>query len=78
MVRVFDIATFPACTRQDNSTCKDLPVLECEPGKPVIHLKEDKATFVELQGTCLIIHGRGLEMVRAVDRLLLAWYGIMP
>lgn len=78
MVKVFGIAAFPACTRQDNSTCLDLPTIECVPGKPVIYLKQDELPSVEVEGTCIIVHGTGMDMVRAADRLLLAWYGIMP
>ncbi len=78
MVKVFGIATFPACTRQDNNSCKSLPIIGCVPGRPVIYLKQEAIPFVETKGTCIIIHGSGFDMVKAVDRLLLAWYGIMP
>ncbi len=78
MVKIFDIATFPACTRQDNISCTDLPIMECAPGKPVIYLKQDALPFVETMGTCIKLHGEGFGLVKAVDRLLLGWYGIMP
>lgn len=78
LVNVFDIPTFPACTRQDNSSCSNLPIIECALGRPVIYLQQEVVPFVEVKGTCIIVHGQGFELVKAVDRLLLAWYGVMP
>jgi len=77
LYRAFKMTSAPACAVNESAVCADLPILECEPGVPVIYLKEDNNTFVEMDGTCLIIHGKGFELIRAVDRFLFGVYGIM-
>ncbi len=75
--RAFKITAQAACTVNESSACATRPIVNCEPGTPVIYLKVANETKVEMDGTCLIIQGKGFEMVRAVDRFLFGVYGIM-
>lgn len=77
LYRAFKITSRPACTVNETAACADLPIMECEPGVPIIHLKQDNRTYVEMDGTCLVIHGKGFDLVKAVDRFLFGVYGIM-
>lgn len=55
--------------------------ITCKLTEPVIYL-DYRATGssraeIELSANCIHLKGNGMEIVRAVDRLLLWWYGIM-
>ena len=67
-----------ACT-EDNEICTDRLILNCEntEGKPVVELSLEEEPGIELSGTCIKIKGKDYNLVRAVDRLLLKWYGVM-
>ena len=67
-----------ACTEK-NDICEDRLVLNCQDaqGKPVIELVVDEKPSVELLGTCIKITGNEYDLVKAVDRLLYQWYGVM-
>ena len=45
--------------------------------KAVIFIKYDNQTKVELKDNCVIVSGKEKELTKAVDRLLLYWYGIL-
>jgi|SRR3989344_3095170 len=75
---VLQVYPFAACTKNETRGCRDRPVVRCgAPGVPVIYLKETAVASIEQQGTCLIIAGQELDLVKAVDRWLLAMYGMM-
>ena len=45
---------------------------------PMMHvIKEDDETAVIIDGNCLILQGRGEEIVRATDKLIYGLYGII-
>ncbi len=66
-----------ACTKEDPA-CTDRPILGCNntQGKPIVEmaLGEDK---ISLSDNCLKVSGTDYGIVKAADRLLLQWYGIM-
>ena len=66
------------CTK-DNPICDNRTTLNCEnnKGKPVIELKWSNQTKVNLKGTCILVEGQGYDLVRAADRLIWQWYGVM-
>lgn len=66
------------CTKNVTSACQKAGVVLCgEPDKAVIYFKEANETKVMLDGTCVTVQGAGPEIVRAKDRLLMRWYGMM-
>jgi len=71
-----DIVT--SCT-ENASICENRTIVNCEStqGLPVIQLAVANETKVEFKGTCILIAGNGYDLVRATDRVLLKWYGIM-
>lgn len=70
-----------ACTIEDIE-CYDRPIISCENNPdnlPVVELVLDYEvnSTIELDGTCMKIKGNGYGLVKAVDRLLLQWYGVI-
>lgn len=67
-----------ACTRADD-ICENRTIAACNStqGLPVIELIPDDVPRVELRGSCIGIYGRDLDLVRAAERVLYQWYGVM-
>ncbi len=61
------------------NACADYPIVTCEDqNKSVILLVPEGDASILAQGRCLVLKGEGMEIIRAVDRFLYMWYGIMP
>jgi len=67
-----------ACN-QENAVCEDRPVVNCDnqEEKAVINLVVSEEAGIKLKNMCIEISGSEYELVKAVDRMLLHWYGIM-
>ena len=66
------------CTKNVTTACQQAGIVLCgDPDKAVIYFKEANETKVVLDGTCVTVQGAGPEIVRAKDRLLMRWYGMM-
>ncbi len=67
-----------ACTKK-NSACDDREILNCEntKGKPVVEISLANKTEITAQGTCIKISGNGYDLVKATNRVLYMWYGII-
>ncbi len=79
LIKVGGIAIHTACTVQDNDACVNVSIKNCDnTNEPVIVVGQDRVAFVEHDGNCLKVYGKDMDVVRAADRLLLYWYGIMP
>ena len=81
MAKGIDRRPIGACTIEDIE-CYDRPIISCENNPdnlPVIELVVDfdVNSTIELDGTCMKITGNGYGLVKAVDRLLLQWYGVI-
>jgi hypothetical protein len=67
-----------ACN-QEHEVCEDRPIVSCDntQGKAVIELVVAEEAGIELRDTCMLVKGSEYDLVKAIDRLLLNWYGIM-
>ena len=67
-----------ACTKE-NVACDNRTIIDCDAtgGKPVIELAVSESSEIEFSGSCIKISGDGEALVKAVDRMLYTWYGIM-
>lgn len=67
-----------ACSKE-NPICENRTVVNCETaqGRPVVELAVSETSEVELFDTCIKVSGDGYDLVKAVDRLLYRWYGVM-
>ena len=79
LIKVLGITPIAACSKNENNECpEDTPVKNCENTyAPVILLQQDPVAFVEQKDNCLIIQGNNFDLVKAADKLILYWYGIM-
>tara|TARA_Y100000310_G_scaffold341625_1_gene441397 strand:+ start:2981 stop:3622 length:642 start_codon:yes stop_codon:yes gene_type:complete len=78
IARALDITPYAACIINKTDTCIDRPIVTCDSKeKAVIYLdaEEDETKIIQ-KDNCLIISGRGLEKLRAIDRVLYHWYDI--
>lgn len=71
--------TVAACTANISEGCINRPIITCEntKDKAVIFLKYADKAKVELSQNCIIISGKEKALTKAVDRLLLYWYGVL-
>lgn len=78
LVSAFGYDLSAGCISNKTSACKQAGVITCDDlNKSVIYFKEADETQVLLNGTCVIVQGRGADIVKAKDRLLLRWYGLL-
>ena len=67
-----------ACTRNETEACGERPIVTCEnTNSTVIYLKKAAETKLILDGNCVTIQGTGQEIIRAADKALFQWLGIM-
>ncbi|MBI4981300.1 hypothetical protein HZC30_07150 [Candidatus Woesearchaeota archaeon] len=84
IIKGIDRSIEAACT-ENNSICDNRTIVSCEntQGNPVVELAltnyTDSANSgkIEFKGSCIRISGQDYELVKAVDKVLLRWYGIM-
>jgi len=81
LAQVMGVNLSASCTTNETmaEACQNRTIANCgDADKAVIYLKEDNETKVTFNETCMTVQGRGIELVRAVDRVLYKVYGIMP
>ncbi len=77
LVQAIGIVPLPACTKRLSPDCDNRSIVTCDSGQSVIYLKQSDRASVTLNGRCVTVEGRGWDIVRATDRLILQWYRIM-
>ena len=78
LVNGFGYSLIAGCTNNESALCTSTAVITCyDEEKAVIYFKEAQETKVILEDNCVTVQGYGPEMVRAKDRLLMRWYGMM-
>jgi predicted nucleic acid-binding Zn ribbon protein len=66
------------CTDPESNVCQEAGVIKCgDINKSVVYFRESNETKIILDKTCVIVQGYGENLVKAKDRLLLRWYGIV-
>ena len=69
------VDVFPAMTESfGNST---LPVADCDGKTPIIKIINSEDTSISYDDACLIISGKDTELIRAADRFIWNFYGVM-
>jgi hypothetical protein len=79
LAKGMEIIPVAACSKNETSVCKDRPIITCDDeDKAVVYIRHsDKEGNVFLKDNCVEITGEGWELVKATDRFLLQWYGVM-
>ncbi len=71
-------APLAACVNNMSDACEGKPIKTCtNTDEPVIYMKEGGKAGITLNSNCIVLEGKGFELLKAVDRLLYHWYGIM-
>ena len=77
LATVFDVHPQPACTKEHES-CTNFSIVTCESDdKAVIFLNETGEAAIIMKGNCITLQGKDFELLKATDRLIYQWYGIM-
>jgi hypothetical protein len=78
LVRTFNTTPIAACSKNETSPCYTRPIITCSNTEDrVIYIKEDPETKITVDRNCLIIQGLGEDLVRAADKVIWIWYGII-
>ncbi len=79
MAKVLKIRPVAACTKNETAECQTRPIINCDKDRvyPVYYLRHAEESAILAEGNCITIQGEGLEIVKAVDRLILGWYGVI-
>ena len=78
LVRGLNKTIIPSCTKNETDACINRSVVDCShEDKSVIFIDAKPPTQIILDGRCVTLQGKELELIRAVDRLLYQWYGII-
>ncbi len=78
VVKGLDRTPVGSCT-EENWACENRTIVSCNntQGKAVVELALQNETGIEFSGTCIKLQGREYGLVKATDRLLYQWYGVM-
>ena len=77
--RVLFIQTYAACT-ENTTTCANmnLSILNCDDAEiPTVYFVNKGEPKISFDNKCVTLSGEGDGIVKAADRLLLNWFGIM-
>lgn len=79
MAKGIDRIPIGSCT-EENWACDNRTIVSCinnSDNLPVVELEIDEENKIELGGNCIKVSGQDYGIVKAIDRLLYQWYGIM-
>jgi hypothetical protein len=78
MINIFFKTPIPACDRNETDACASVPTINCtNTDKLVFYVITADETRVQVDNNCIIVEGNEFELVRAVDKLLYTFYGIL-
>lgn len=77
MATALKMNVIAACSKNETEACLDRPIKNCESNSSVIYLKHEGPTQIMLNSTCITIQGEGMELMKAADKLLYIWYGML-
>lgn len=81
MLKVVNRVTLiAACTENITDVCSKRPIVTCENQEDkslVIFLKDSETPKISMIKNCLTIEGKNEELVKAYNKLLFIWYGIL-
>jgi len=67
-----------SCSANTTEACWDRPIVTCDDkDKAVIYIRKSPETKIIFAGNCAVIEGDGVDLLRAVDKLLYMWYKVI-
>lgn len=77
LITALGITPIAACSKNITEACKERPIITCEQNESlVIYLVQDVPTQITYTETCIKVQGAGMDLLKAIDRLLYSWYKI--
>lgn len=78
IARAFEVTPIAACAENKTIACENRPIVDCDSeDKAVIYVRKANETRILLDDNCVILQGKDLELLKAVDKFLYVWYGII-
>lgn len=78
MSKVFEKNPIAACDRNETEPCKNRPIVTCgDKDKLVLYVRESGKFRAYYNDNCIVVEGKGLDLVKGVDRVLYNLYNIM-
>lgn len=78
MSKVFEKRPIAACDRNETEPCRTRPIVTCQDkDKFVLYVRESEKLRAYYDGNCIVVEGKGFDLVKGVDRVLYNLYGIM-
>ena len=78
LIQAIGINPTITCDRFQEGVCENTELINCtNTDDPVIYLTNQEHTSVVLEGNCLILKGKDLELTKAMNRFLYTWFGVM-
>jgi hypothetical protein len=78
LAKILNIGVVSACTQNTTERCYGKPVINCNDTYPVIYIKDSNHEEISyLPHRCIVVEGKDIGLVKAVNRLLFQWYGVM-
>jgi hypothetical protein len=75
--QVLNVTPISACTKNETAVCEGIDIVRCFDPYPVIYLEESDDTGVLVQDNCIRVKGKGMDLLKATDRLLFAWLKVI-
>jgi len=78
IIKVLGKLPVAACSENKTLPCQTRPIMMCDnTDRPVVYFKQKSPAQVIYDSNCIVVQGNGTDLVRATDRLLYGFYGIM-
>ena len=78
LFNTFGIKAIAACTKNETQPCYKRPIITCiNTDEKVIYIRKADEPKIIVNNNCLIIQGDGEDIVRATDKVIWVWYGII-
>ncbi|MBS3100708.1 hypothetical protein J4204_01090 [Candidatus Woesearchaeota archaeon] len=78
LAKVFEKNPIGSCDRNETQICKSRPIVTCDDkDKLVLYVKESEKFRAYYNGNCIVVEGKGFDLVKGVDRILYNLYNIM-
>jgi hypothetical protein len=78
LYNTFGIMPTGACTENITKPCAKMPIINCtNTDESVIYIRKADKTNVMFKDNCLVIEGKDSEIVRAANKVIWIWYGII-
>jgi len=78
LFNTFGIRPIAACTKNITQPCYKRPIITCDnTDQRVIYLRKADEVKIIIDDNCLIIQGQDEDIVRAADKVIWIWYGII-